>query len=102
MNIKLIIALVMVAVLVVTVVGFVSAQIPGATPNGTANGATSNSFFGWVGRCFGYRGTSQYGTQAPAYNQPENITVINPYTNTTATYQGYYGFGRCGMMGSFP
>ena len=101
MNTKLLVALVIVGVLAVTVVGLVSAQIATSTPNGTANGATNTGFFGWVGRCFGFRGTQNYATGTSAYqSQPANITVTNPYTNQTTTYQGYYGYGRC--MGFFP
>ncbi len=97
MNTKLIAALVIVGVLAVTVVGLVSAQTATSNPNATTtNGAPSNGFLGWMGRCFGFRSTQYYGTQSPAYtNQPANITVTDPYTNTTTTYQGYYGYGRC-------
>jgi hypothetical protein len=99
MNTKLIVALVLVGVLAVAVVGLVSAQIATTAPNGTANGATTNGFFGWMGRCFGFRGAQNVGTGTSAYQgQPANITITNPNTGTTTTYQGYYG--RC--MGFFP
>ena len=101
MNTKLIAALVIVGVLAVTVVGLVSAQIATSNPNGTINnGATNTGFFSWIGRCFGFRGAPYYGTGTSA-NQgfPANITVTNPYTNTTTTYTGYYGYGPC--MGRF-
>jgi hypothetical protein len=101
MNTKLIAALVIVGVLAVTILGLVAAQIATSNPNGTTtNSLTNNGFFGWMGRCLGFKGASSYETQSPAFaNQHENITVTSP--NTT-TYQGYYGNGRCGMMRSFP
>ena len=104
MNTKLIVAVVIVGVLAITVVGLVAAQIASANPSGTTgNGATFGGFFGWMGRCLGFRGASFHGTEAPTYPiQPENITVYNPYASTTTTYQGYYGYGRCGMMGFYP
>ena len=106
MNTKLIVALVIVGVLAVAIVGLVSAQIATQTPipRGTApNGAPYNGFFGWMGRCFGYRGATYYGTQAPADQAPlpANITVTNPYTNQTTTYQGSYGYGYGGCMRGF-
>jgi len=105
MNTKLIVALVIVAVLAVTVVGLVAAQVATSTPtsNGSAaNGAPTGGFFGWMGRCLGFRGSSYYGNQPPAYaSQPENITVYNPNTGTTTTYQRSQGYGGCGMMRGF-
>jgi len=105
MNTKLIVALVIVGVLTVTVIGLVAAQIATSTPspNGTtSNGATTGGFFGWMGRCLGFRGAQYYGTQSPTYaGQPENITVTNPNTGISTTYQGYYGYGGCGMMRGF-
>jgi|WetSurMetagenome_2_1015567.scaffolds.fasta_scaffold88126_2 hypothetical protein len=108
MNTKLIVALTIIGVLAaLAVVGLVSAQIATSTPspNGTAvNGAQAGGFFGWVGRCFGLRGFQYYGTGTPAYqSQPANITVTDPNTGQTTTYQGYYGngYGRC-MRGFFP
>ena len=97
MTTKLIVALVLVGVLAVTIVGLVSAQIVTSNSNGTTtNSSPTNGFFGWMGRCFGFRSTQYSGTQSPVYpNQPGNITVTNPYTNTTTTYQGYYGYGGC-------
>jgi len=94
MNTKLIVALVIVGVLAVTVVGLVAAQIATSNPlpKGTtsSNGASKGGFFGWMGRMMGFRGSSYYGTQAPAIqSQPENITIYNPNTNTTTSYQGY-------------
>ena len=96
MNTKLLVALVIVGVLAVTIVGLVAAQIVTSSPNGTsANGSSSSGFFGWMGRCLGFR-EAQYGTGTSAYQGlPANITVTNPYTNTTTTYQGYYGYGGC-------
>jgi hypothetical protein len=104
MNTKLIVAVVLVGVLAIITVGLVAAQIATANPDGTtANRAIYSGFFGWIGRCLGFKGASYYGTQAPAYPiQAENITVYNPYTGTTKTYQGCYGYGRCGMMGFYP
>ncbi len=112
MNTKLIVAMIVVGVLAVTVVGLVAAQTAStAAPNGTTGTAQSGGFFGWMGRCLGFRsaynGVYYNGTQTPsnvgpAYNgQPENITVTDPNTGTTTTYQGYYGNG-CGMMRGFP
>jgi hypothetical protein len=107
MNTKLIVALAIIGVLAVTTVGVVSAQIATSTPNpnGTAtNGAQNGGFFGRVGRCFGLNGSQHYGTGTPAYQgQPANITVTDPNTGQTATYQGYYGngYGRC-MRGFHP
>ena len=96
MNTKLIVALVLVGVLAVFAVGLVSAQIATSTPNGTtSNGASNGGFFGWVGRCFGFRGAQYYGTGASAYQGlPSSITVTNPSTGSTTTYQGY-GYGPC-------
>jgi hypothetical protein len=105
MNTKLIVALVIVGVLAVTVVGLVAAQVATSTPtpNGTnTNGVPNNGFFGWMGRMMGFRGTSNYGTGTPAYQgQPANITVTDPNTGQTTTYQGYYGYGGC-MRGFYP
>jgi hypothetical protein len=96
MNTKLIIALVAVGILAVTLVGLAAAQLA-TTPaqNGTApNGAVNNGFFGWIGRCFGYGGTPYTSTQTPATgNQPLNITVTDPNTNTTTSYQVQPGYG---------
>ncbi len=101
MNTKLIAALVIVGVLAVVVVGLVSAQIATKAPNGTANSETTNGFFGWMGRCFGFRGAQYDGTETLVdQGLPSNITVTNPYTNTTTVYQGPSGYGRC--MGFFP
>ncbi len=96
MNTKLIVALVIVGVLATTIVGLVAAQsnvVP--TSNGTnANGAQAGGFFGWMDRMMGLRGTPYYGTQAPSIgSQPLNITVSDPNTNLTTTYQAYPGFG---------
>ena len=101
MNTKLIAALVIVGLLAIAVIGLASAQIVKTAPNGTPNGATTNGFFGWMGRCFGFRGAQYAGTETSA-NQglPSNITVTNPNTGTTTIYQGYYGRGRC--MEFFP
>jgi hypothetical protein len=100
MNAKLIVALIIVGVLAVMVVGLVSAQTATTNPNGTSNGA-ANGFFGWMGRCFGFRGTQNYAAGTSAYQgQPANITVTDPNTNQTTTYQGTYGPGRC--MRFFP
>jgi len=79
------------------VVGLVAAQAATATrtPNGTTtNGATAGSFFGWMGRMMGFRGTQYYGTQAPTnQTQPITVTVTDPNTNTTTTYQVQPGYG---------
>jgi hypothetical protein len=104
MNTKLIAALVIVGVLAVTVVGLVSAQIATSNPNGTtANGASNNGFFGWMGNCFRFRSSPNYGTQSSiAPNLPGNMTVTDPNTGTTTTYQGYVGYGRCMGFGFRP
>ena len=112
MNTKLIVALVVVGVLAVTVVGLVAAQAASTSaPNGTTGTVQSGGFFGWMGRCLGFRSTysgAYYnGTQTQAnvgpavLGQPENITVTDSNTGTTTTYQGYYRHG-CGMMRGFP
>jgi hypothetical protein len=96
MSTKLIVALAIVAVLAVAVVGLVSAQIATSAPNGSPNGATNNGFFGWMGRCFGLRGTQYYGAGTTAYQGlPANITVTDPNTGVATTYQGNIGYGRC-------
>ncbi len=97
MNTKVMVSLVIIGVLAVAVVGMVSAQIASSNPNGTtANGATNNGFFGWMGRCFGLRGSQNYATGTSTYqNLPTNITITNPNTETTTTYQGYNGHGGC-------
>ena len=88
MNTKLIVALVIVGVLAVTLIGMVavSAQLATSTaiPNGTTtNGASTGGFFGWMGRCMGFRG-SAYGTGTSAASQQlVNITVTDANTNTT-------------------
>ncbi len=76
MNTKVIVALAIVGVLAVAVVGLVSAQIATSNPDGsTANGATNNGFFGWMGRCFAFRGTQNYGTGTSASQSlPANTT----------------------------
>jgi len=104
MNSKLIAAFVIAGVSAIVVVGLVAAQVATASaPNGTAAWTSNGGFFGWMGRCFGFRHASYYGTQSPAYpGQPDYITVTNSKTGTTTTYQGYYGYGPCGMMGFRP
>jgi hypothetical protein len=113
MNTKLIAALVVAGVLAIAVVGLVAAQVvTTSAPNGTTGTAQNGGFFGWIGRCMGFRSAYNEayvnGAQAPAYvgpayvGQPENITVTNPYTGATTTYQGYYGYGCGGMMGYRP
>ncbi len=97
MNTKLIVALIIVGVLAATVVGLVAAQAvtQTSTPNGTnANGAQTGGFFGWMGRMMGFGGAPYYSTQAPiAGSQPLNITVTDPNTNTTKSYQVQPGYG---------
>ena len=88
--------MVIVGVLAVSLIGLVAAQIaapsPSATANGSINSSPYNNFFGWMGSCFRFRGAQNYGAQSPVYpNTPANITVTNPNTNTTTTYQGYFG-----------
>ena len=96
MNTKLIVALAIVGVLAATVIGLAAAQAATSTPvpnvtNG--NGGPINGFIGWMGRCFRY-GEPYLGTQTPTSgSQPLNITVTDPNTNTTTTYQGYPGYG---------
>jgi hypothetical protein len=104
-NTKIIIALVAVAALALVVVGLVSAQvvinqtIPGATPSNAV--PNSGDFFGWIGRCLGFRDAQQYYGTTP-YIAPEvpptNTTAPNPYLNPPV--EGYYGYG-CGCWGRF-
>jgi len=103
MNTKVIVALVIVGVMAVAVVGLVAAQMATSSPDGTTtNGAKSGGFFGWMGRCLGFRGSQYYGTGTPAYQGlPMNITVSNPNTGATTTFQGSYGYRGC-MGGFFP
>ena len=104
MNTKLIVALVIVGVLAVTLVGLVAAQAVTSSPapNGTTTNAPASGFFGWMGRMMGFRGVPYYGSQvSTSGSQPLNITVTDPNTGTTTTYQGYYGYGGCGMMRGF-
>jgi len=55
---KIVIALVAIAALTLVIVGLASAQIAesqtyaGTTPSSAASGG---GFFGWMGRCFGFR-----------------------------------------------
>jgi hypothetical protein len=95
MKTKLLVALVIVSVLAVSLIGLVAAQIAAPSPSTTAgstNRAAYNNIFGWMGRCFRFGGAPNYGTQTPAYpNAPANITVTDPYTNTTTTYQATWG-----------
>jgi len=99
MKTKLIVALVIVGVLAVSLVGIVavSAQVATSTPtpNGTApNGASTGGFFGWMGRMMGFRGAQYYGTGTSTVpQQPLNITVTDPNTNTTTSYQVQPGYG---------
>jgi hypothetical protein len=100
MNTKLVVALVIVGMLAATtVVGLVAAQAATSTPtpNGTnANGAQTGGFFGWMGRMMGNRfgGAPYTSTQAPASeSHPLNITVTDPNTNTTTSYQVQPGYG---------
>jgi len=113
MNTKLLAALIVVGVLAIAVVGLVAAQvaITSPTPNGTSTGPANGGFFGWIGRCMGFGNAGYYGTQAApstAYpsqaGQPVNITVTDPNTGASTTYQGYqsYGYGCGGMMGFRP
>jgi len=97
-KIKIVIALVAIATLTLVVVGLVSAQvaasqtIPGATPN---TAAPNGGFFGWIGRCFGFRTAQPYYSANPniAPQLPTNTSIPAPYT----PYQGSngYGYGPC-------
>jgi hypothetical protein len=91
---KIILAAVTLAAVAIVAVGYASAQIA-ATSNPTTGAATPyNGFWGWMGRCFGINGAPYYGTQAPtSASQPLNITVIDPNTNTTTSFQMYPGYG---------
>jgi hypothetical protein len=91
---KILIAAVAVTALALVAIGLASAQLQA---NQTYTGTTApdgGGFLGWIGRCFGF-GPQYYGTTAPAYQAPlqANITVTDPNTNQTTTYQGYYGYG---------
>jgi hypothetical protein len=100
MNTKITVGLVAVGVLAIILVGVVSAQIATTpSPTGTPNGAQYDGFWGWMGRCLGFRGANYHGTQAPAYvGQLANITVTDPNAGQTSTYQGYYGYGNARCM----
>ena len=91
---KIIIATVAITALALAAIGLASAQLQ---TNQAYNGTTApngGGFLGWISRCFGF-GPQYYGTTAPAYQAPlqANITVTDPNTNQTTTYQGYYGYG---------
>ena len=102
MNTKTAIALVLVVAVafVVAAIGIAYAQYATTTPtpNGTTGGAPATGFLSWMGRCLGFRG-AYYGTSTTP-NQPLNITVTDPNTGTTRTYQSY-GYGSC-MRGFVP
>jgi len=111
MNTQLIAALIIAGVLAIAVVGLVVAQVASTTssPNGAATGKANVGFFGLMGRMMGSRSMQFYGTSSssstgyPAQiGQPVNITVTDPNTGTTTTYQGYYEYGCGGMMGFRP
>jgi hypothetical protein len=95
MNTKLIIAFVAVGVLAVALIGAVSAQLATTqSPAESTNNAQDIGFWGWIRGCLGFSDEQYYG-QAPAYRAPlqANITVTDPNTGQTSTYQGYYGYG---------
>lgn len=97
MKTKTTIALVLViaAAFVVAAIGIAYAQtVTTPTPNGTTNGTPNSGFFGWLGRCLGFKG-AYYGTSG----QPSSITVTDPNTGTTRTLS--YGYGPC-MREIFP
>jgi len=63
MNTRLTVALVIVGILAVAVIGLVAAQVATSAPSGTTtNGTPSGGFFGWMGRCLGFRSSQYYGT----------------------------------------
>jgi len=92
---KIVIAAVAVTALALVAIGLASAQLQAnQTYTGTA-ASNGDGFLGWIGRCFGFGNSQYYGTAAPAYQAPllANITVTDPATNQTSTYQGYVGYG---------
>jgi hypothetical protein len=92
---KIAIALVALAAVALIAISLASAQIAATqTPNPTTGTAQIGGFWGWMGRCFGFGGAQYTATQAQTSgNQPLNITVTDPNTNTTTTYQVYPGYG---------
>jgi hypothetical protein len=90
---KIVIALVIVAALTLAIVGFAAAQItsnqtysnPDTNPNAIQNGG----FFGWMGRCFGFRSNQPYSNQYVAPQNPTNTQIPAPNSGS------YYGYGPC-------
>lgn len=101
---KIAIAIAAIAAITLAVLGVAAASLISQnqtylnTQTTQNNVAPNQGFWGWIGDCFGFGGTPYYANQAPA---PANITVTNPYTGTTTTYQSYYGYGYGGCMGGF-
>jgi hypothetical protein len=91
---KILIVAVAVTALALVAIGLASAQLQVNQAYTRTSDPNDGGFLGWIGRCFGF-GPQYYGTQASAYQAPlpPNITVTDPYTNQTTTYQGYYGYG---------
>jgi hypothetical protein len=96
---KVVVALIAVAALTLAVVGLAAAQIAqnqttyATGPNAPVQPA--NGFWGWIGNCFGFRGSqTHYGEQFTAPPVVSNSTGPAP-----APYQGDYeygyGYGPC-------
>ena len=77
-------------VLAAVLIGAAYAQTETSSPGGAAGG-----FFNWMGRCLGFR-AAVTGTA----DQPLNVTVTDPNTGATRTFQSY-GYGPC-MRGYYP
>jgi hypothetical protein len=101
MNTKLIVALVAFGVLAVALLGAVSAQlVTTQTPTQSPDSVQNIGFWRWIGRCFGFIDEHHFGAQEPLQ---ANITVTDPNTGQTSTYQSYFGYGYGGCMrGYYP
>ena len=61
---KIIIAVVALATIALVIIGIAAAQIT-ATPNPTTGITSNNGFWGWMGRCLGFREATYNGTAVP-------------------------------------
>jgi hypothetical protein len=93
-NLRIVIASVVIVALTLTVVGLASAQgAANQTYAGTnPNTALNNSFWGWMGNCFGFRNSQPNANQYVAPQAPTNSSVPAPYIGN---YEYGYGFGPC-------
>ena len=106
-KIKIVFALAAIAALTLAAVGLAAAQIiQNQTLTGTEaspNGAVPNQgFWGWIGRCFGYRAAEPYEGQyvaPPAAVTNGTVPQLAPYQPYQGGYgynNGYgYGYGPC-------